>query len=630
MDLAAVDKLIVSPSAEDRRTAAGVLSEMPGREAITRLTRLIDDPSRAVVDAAAAALELKGGREAVELIAPLIASANPAVRNVAIELLRKIGIDGLDILHDLARSPQDNDRLFSVDILGTIASSDSLECLTQSLKDSNSNVRNAAAIALGQLGDERALPSLKPLLDDEEWIRFSAIEALGKIPEPAVTDFLVAELDRWHDDDLTLIAIMEALRNMPSATIIEPLFKLIQRSNPYVQIEIAKALISVMDDTSLASLDKERSLKLRTILSDHLLDEEAPEQLIMTLALGLLGDTATVSVLAELAGMTDPDAPLWETIIQALKRINAPEATLELLDRGDKFAVMAAEVLSESASPEVNEIIAAKIESVPLESKRALAMALARNCTPETRSHLLKLAADQDGHIISYALIGLAKVGTPDDIDLIASLLKHPYPDVRQNALNAVIGVKTPRAESVIMDLIEDDQAEIRLLALEGLQKIDSQQFQSQLVCLFDDECQDVRLGAYRLAHEHKIPLNNDRLQKALDDPSSKIRQLAIDIIGQEQLIHFRPLIEKLIEDPDIWTAHRAAEALGHFRDEGARSILLKILKGNGDFIKIAALDILAQWDDESLSEEIEILTEDPNPDIARAASRAIKRLRKL
>ena len=58
-----------------------------------------------------------------------------------------------------------------------------IECLIAALKDKDSNVREAAAEALGELGDKRAV---KPLLtalkkDKDSNVRDAAAKALGKL-----------------------------------------------------------------------------------------------------------------------------------------------------------------------------------------------------------------------------------------------------------------------------------------------------------------------------------------------------------------------------------------------------------------------------------------------------------------
>ncbi|MCE5274644.1 MAG: HEAT repeat domain-containing protein, partial [Deltaproteobacteria bacterium] len=194
-DFAVIDAMMRSPDSSDRRRAASLLAEVGGEAAVERLLVLLKDANSGVREAVQGTLTFLGGRKTVEKIAPLLKETDPGIRNAAIDILRKIGDEGLDILEDLARREKDV-RLFVLDILGTIGNPDSLEVLTEGLRDRDPNVRNAAVISLGMLGDERAFEHLKVMMDDEEWIRFSAIEALAQMPGEQTVNFLMNQLER--------------------------------------------------------------------------------------------------------------------------------------------------------------------------------------------------------------------------------------------------------------------------------------------------------------------------------------------------------------------------------------------------------------------------------------------------
>ena len=65
------------------------------------------------------------------------------------------------------------------------------------LKDQDEIVRNAAAIALGILGDARAVEPLIPCLKDQALsVRSSAIQALGKLGDVAVEPLIACLKDQ--------------------------------------------------------------------------------------------------------------------------------------------------------------------------------------------------------------------------------------------------------------------------------------------------------------------------------------------------------------------------------------------------------------------------------------------------
>jgi HEAT repeat protein len=102
MDYTEIDVLMASEESADRRMAATMLGESGEEGAVARLLRLLKDPNSGVRDAAQSSLMFTGGKRAVELVAPLVAQIDPGLRNAAIDILRKIGDDGIDVLTGLA------------------------------------------------------------------------------------------------------------------------------------------------------------------------------------------------------------------------------------------------------------------------------------------------------------------------------------------------------------------------------------------------------------------------------------------------------------------------------------------------------------------------------------------------
>ncbi|MGC8880568.1 MAG: HEAT repeat domain-containing protein, partial [Anaerolineae bacterium] len=74
--------------------------------------------------------------------------------------------------------------------LGKIGDAAAVPALIEALRDEDEDVRQAAAEALGKIGDAAAVPALIEALRDEDmWVRRAAAEALGKI----VQDWPLAE-----------------------------------------------------------------------------------------------------------------------------------------------------------------------------------------------------------------------------------------------------------------------------------------------------------------------------------------------------------------------------------------------------------------------------------------------------
>jgi HEAT repeat protein len=621
--------LMNSPESSDRRMAASMLADTGGDAAIEKLLVLLQDENSGVRDAAQNTLTFIGGRTAVEKIVPLLKMTDLRIRNASIDILRKIGEEGLDILKALVQHENDNVRLFVLDILGTIGNPESLDVLVAGLKDPNPNVRNAAVVSLGMLGDERAFEPLKTMIDDEEWIRFSAIEALSQIPHEGAADFLMTELTRWSGDDLTVAAILETLGKLKYKQCVGPLIELIETTNEYIETSIVQTLLKLLSPDEIASLHVCDTHIIKSILDRHLTD--AGDELLtnMLMVLSRIGDQKSIRAMIDLARTTDPDAQIeqWSAITDALSTLGDTTSMIELLDMDDKLKILASNVLAHIGNQAGAREIARRIFSCQGYVKRAMTYALASIGGTSLRETFLRLMKDTDGHVISSSLHALGTFANPEDIAEIEPFLDHPYPDVREVAFESVIRIGTKQAEELFARMIDDQEPSRRITGLRGLSRMKSSHLGEAAHRLLKGENREARATAVRVIRDESLPLGMDMIEVLLCDDYEQIRYMAIDIVGMRRIHELRPYLEHAITGEDIWAASHAIEGLSKFRDEQAKERLTALLTGSSDFLRLSAAKALGQWGDEALSEALEPLLDHPNPDVARAVADALDRL---
>ncbi|MFY9399249.1 MAG: HEAT repeat domain-containing protein [Desulfomonilia bacterium] len=630
MDLTTIDAMISSEDPSRRREAAALLARAGGMDACIRLERLLLDSNSGVRDAAQNSLILVGGRPAVERMIDLLRHDEAAVRNMAIDILRQIGIDGIDLLHRAAKDEDDNVRLFVLDILGSIGSHESSRILIEGLYDSNPNVRNAAVISLGTLGDPEAFDHLKKLVNDEEWIRFSVIESLARIPHEGVVDFLLQELSRWSDEEVTVSAILEALETIRSREAVPALLDMLSRSDRYLEFSIARTLLAILSDDEIAAMQDSDRQVLKDVLDAHLPEAEEDLQIRMLGTLGRIGDSASAKGMVKLARRVDPDdePDLWAAIQQALASLGSISTLVGLLDQDEKSAILAAGVLAEIGGEPEGREIASRIFSQDRYARRAMAEALARIGGAGLRDTILRLLQDSDGHVVGSAIRALGEMGNPEDITEISGFLRHPYPDVRDHALEAIIRIGTPKAEKCLKDLVHDSDPKIRIMGLYGLERIGVSDLGSVCCALLRDPASEVRCEAVKIIRNAGLAIGEDLLEALLNDEHGEICNAAMDIVGSRKISSLRHFLEEALESPDMWRASHAIEALGRFRDDSARDRLLSLLQKGTDFLRISALKTLGQWEDRELAAELEVYLDEDNPDVVRAAAEAMDRLR--
>lgn len=115
--------------------------------------------------------------------------------------------------------------------------------LIEALRYKDSEVRCNAAIALGNLGDTRAVkPLIHALQDENSNIQVQAAMALGKIGDPEAVEPLIQAL-KDEDGYYARGSIVRALRDLGDTRAIRPLTQALKDNNANVWMIAAEALV---------------------------------------------------------------------------------------------------------------------------------------------------------------------------------------------------------------------------------------------------------------------------------------------------------------------------------------------------------------------------------------------------
>jgi HEAT repeat protein len=194
-----------------RATAARAVLSLPPDEAARRIVPLLGDKQEFVRREAAYALGLARSRIGVEDLIPLVARDKDAgVRGAAAVALGQIGD---------ARAV----ATLSEALGRRIRASGILNRATFRKTEENDFVRRAAAVSLGQIGSREGVPALISALTNEragDDVRREAARSLGLIGDPAAVPALRAALSA-RDPYLSEIAF-DALRSIDPAGAVRP------------------------------------------------------------------------------------------------------------------------------------------------------------------------------------------------------------------------------------------------------------------------------------------------------------------------------------------------------------------------------------------------------------------------
>jgi len=116
----------------------------------------------------------------VDRLTPLASSTNRDLRKAAAILLGRIGDrEAITILESLVDDEVKDVRREAVRSLGRVGLIDGIPVLSDKINDNNPQVRAVAASSLGILKDTESLPLLDKLADDQDFdVRFAAFQAL--------------------------------------------------------------------------------------------------------------------------------------------------------------------------------------------------------------------------------------------------------------------------------------------------------------------------------------------------------------------------------------------------------------------------------------------------------------------
>jgi HEAT repeat protein len=258
--------------------------------------------------------EVEFNRDAGVLVSPLGEDRARSPREMVLEesipdideLIESGDVDGL--INELRGVSW---RMRAAVALGEIGDPRAVEPLIAALGDENLNVRIDAAKALGKIGDPRAVEPLIAALGDENLnVRIDAAEALSKIGVPAVAHLIVA---LGNEDQRVRSGAAKALGKIGDPRAVEPLIAALEDEDFWVRQSVIVALGSVSDERAVEPL----IIALQAKYWGHR-DWVAAE------VLGEIGDPRAVEPL--IATLQDGDQYECQSAIIALGKIGDPRA----------------------------------------------------------------------------------------------------------------------------------------------------------------------------------------------------------------------------------------------------------------------------------------------------------------
>lgn len=234
------------------------------------------------------------------------------LRNAAMEIYVALHARSLPFLLALLEDGNEQVRTFAGVMLGSMKLSGAVPGLIKALVDPDMNVKNAAAEALGKIGDRRAVEPLICALSTDMWLQFPAAIALGEIGDPRAVAPLVTLLPVPGSN----IPAIQALGRLAHASALEPLAGFLEDEEQALREWSLEAVVEILTRNAPSSLPQ-LSTKAKELLVASLGPDRPSVRKNAAAALGWFKVREALPVLQSLL----VDAELRDTARIALEKI---------------------------------------------------------------------------------------------------------------------------------------------------------------------------------------------------------------------------------------------------------------------------------------------------------------------
>ncbi len=627
---------LATSDAADVRQAAFDASDARLKSAVPLLVEHLASSSVGVQEAAEHALRKIRGAGAVQAVAPLLRLEAVGVRNIAMDVLREIGVDDMGALTRLLSDEDVDIRIFVADILGSTRSPLALAPLCDALlRDKEVNVRYQAAVSLGELRNPGAAESLRQAIHDEEWVQYAAVEALAKIRDGSCVDILIQALET--SSPLVASTILDALGDINDVKAVPLLLPFLDNSSGPLRTKALKAIIQILGPNALTLLGAKQLDRLQAYMLAALADDEDEDTLSVVLrGLATTGvNPAATRAVLDLVARSNPDKQqdLLQQAFLSLVGIGYNEALEEALhDENSLVRGMAVSACGNIPGRAGKYALKRHFDSLINEDRQQAMELLAQHGDdrdiPFFSNHII---STEDPLVLRPALhfLGNHMRHAPSAPRMI-QLLGHESPIVRESALSACLALEDADTISAIVSFAGDINPAMRRMAAYTMGYADALAFAEQLAQALQDPAAEVRKVALE-AIGYGWPVSEEKLSAlayALRDENREVRLIAVEQLGEYVDETVTPLLLDALSDPDDWVRVRAVEALGRNRVTEAAPSLVTLMEYPGVLVQLKIIEALSLIGGDIAFRALLALITHEDPEIRSAAAEAVARIR--
>jgi len=567
-------------------------------------------------------------KKTVEHILPLLQEKDTPTRMAVVEVIKKIGHANIAAIDRLLKDDNEDIRVYACEIMASMKNPETIPFLLKALNDGTENVKNAAVIALGEFNDERAVKALLGMLQDDQWIVFSAICSLGKIKHPSAAAPLL-QIFQKGEDELSLAAC-EVLMEFEDDDILGKMFNILKGWSKKKRKRYIEVIIQQGNENLFLRLKQ----SIGQDLFEHLLAyvDFDKKELVPVLKLMIhFKSKQTCDILIETLLKMDPDEPEYYEVLQLFASLSQTwkNNIKEYLNKGDEYALVVIKACAQEKIRIPENILLASFLTSSVLVKREIAKSAAIIVQGKGYDLLKEAVKDADGHVKSYAVNAIGTMKMKKLESEIIDLSISGFMDVRINAIKTLLDLNNNEAKKLLQRFVDNGSLEDKKVYLAVAKNIAGDDNFPLIQRLFQSRNEDIKKTVVTIVGNF---IDDERyatiFKKLLQ--GDNIPHEVLKIIKEKRLDQFKTVLNKIFSNTSksLWTRYYALLALGAFEDPSLFELFVKGLNDENNLIKIGSLKALSELKDKKAVVFVKPLTKHRDDDVRSTAEFVMNNLK--
>ncbi len=463
---------------------------------------------------------------------------NADLRNGAMEILVKFGVDSTPKLIKLLEDQNEEVRNFSAVMLGDIGRREAVGALILALGDPDMNVRHSVAEALGKIGDRAAIPPLVNSLKSDFWLQYAAISALGNIGDYQAAPYLleILEDENWSGP------VVDALCKIGDPRSLKPLADIIPQLEENLCAAVTKALVSIY-------LGLNENLRFKNSLVEY--NKAELKDIISRVGIQKIRNLLTNS----------KERETIEAAIILLGWLGETEAI------NDFFAHLKDTSLIKTVE---NAIFSIGMAAIP---------------------YLQAALSDENDSIKIVALHSLRCMGEVPEQDKLEGIFSNADKTVQIEALDSLVDIHSNQILPRLISFFVHGDEELCLKASEVLAGYHFEILRELLNSMTGSADAEKRRRAALLFGQLVKCGDISLITTLIADQDTRVRKEAVKAAGSRKLVDALPMIHQALTDPDSGVKEAAVMALAGFDSNSVcMEDILNLLGKHGEALDYAVI----------------------------------------